>query len=172
MNSRIPDEDEEVLISKLKAGEEWAFDAIYELYANRLFGQIVKFTRSVEPAQEILQDVFLKVWEQRHKLDSTRSFRGYIFRITENKVYDYFRKASGEKRLLAGWQRSMEYGTNSVDDLLEQERSRQLLEEAIAGLPPQRRRVFTLCKIEGLSYEDAGRQLGISPSTVNDHIVK
>lgn len=172
MSSRISGEDEEILISKLKAGEEWAFDAIYELYANRLFGQIVKFTRLVEPAQEILQDVFLKVWEQRHRLDSTKSFRSYIFRITENKVYDYFRKASGEKRLLAGWQRSMEYGTNSTDDLLEQERSRQLLEEAIAGLPPQRKRVFTLCKIEGLSYEEVGRQLGISPSTVNDHIVK
>ncbi|MBN9380364.1 MAG: hypothetical protein J0H74_06340 [Chitinophagaceae bacterium] len=50
MNPHIPNEDEEILVSKLKAGEEWAFDAIYGLYANRLFGQIVKFTRVVEPA--------------------------------------------------------------------------------------------------------------------------
>lgn len=164
--------DEKELLLLLLNGSEQAFEKIYKLYSNRLYGNLLKLVKSEAEAQEILQDVFLKVWHNRQSIDIEKSFRSYLFKIAENKVYDFFRKVARDKKREA---RLISLGTNEyvpVDELLQSDKKSAVLQKAIDSLPPQRKRVFRLCKLEGKSYKEVSELLGISVSTISDHIVK
>ena len=169
MNAPI---DEKELLLQLSNDSEQAFEKIYKLYSARLYGNLIKLVKSESEAQEILQDVFLKIWNNRHSIDTDKSFRSYLFKIAENKVYDFFRKAARDKKkehvLLEI--ASSEY--MPVEDIMLSDAKTVLLEKAIESLSPQRQQVFRLCKLEGKSYREASEILGISASTISDHIVK
>jgi len=83
-------QQEKDLLIELIYGNELAFEKIYRLYSPRLFGKLLKLVKSESQAQEILQDVFLKLWEHRKSIDPEKSFRSFLFKIAENKVYDFF----------------------------------------------------------------------------------
>lgn len=164
--------NEKTLLLRLKEGSEQAFEKIYLLYSKRLFGNLLKLVKSESMAQEILQEVFLKVWDNRRHIDIERSFRSYLFKIAENKAYDFFRKAARDQKLrqllLAAATESYEH----IESIITDKENKHLLQQAIEALPPQRRQVFRLCKLEGKSYEEVSKLLGISTSTISDHIVK
>ena len=164
--------DEKELLLLLLKGNEQAFEKIYKLYSARLYGNLLKLVKSEAEAQEILQDVFLKIWENRQSIDMEKSFRSYLFKIAENKVYDFFRKVARDKKREA---QLISLATNEyvpVGELLQSDEKTAMLEKAIDALPPQRQQVFKLCKLEGRSYKEVSELLGISVSTISDHIVK
>ena len=164
--------DEKELLLLLLKGNEQAFEKIYKLYSARLYGNLLKLVKSEAEAQEILQDVFLKIWENRQSIDMEKSFRSYLFKIAENKVYDFFRKVARDKKRAA---QLIALATNEyvpVGELLQSDEKTAMLEKAIDALPPQRQQVFKLCKLEGRSYKEVSELLGISVSTISDHIVK
>lgn len=164
--------DEKELLLLLLNGNEQAFEKIYRLYSSRLYGNLLKLVKSETEAQEILQDVFLKIWDNRQNIDIEKSFRSYLFKIAENKVVDFFRKVARDKKREA---ELISLATNEyvpVEELLQSDEKTALLQKAIDSLPPQRQQVFRLCKLEGKSYKEVSEQLGISVSTISDHIVK
>src|SRR5829696_506494 len=163
---------ERELVVALGKGSEQAFQRIYQLYSPRLFGRLLKLLKSETQAQEILQEVFIKLWEHRYSLDADKSFRSFLFKIAENKVYDFFRKAARDKTLEASLVALSTSNHNSMEDYLLAEENLQLLQKAVQSLPPQRQQVFRLCKLEGKSYKEVGELLHISLSTISDHIVK
>jgi len=156
----------------LIAGDEGAFKQIYFLYSERLYGNLIKLVKSEQVAQEVLQDVFMKIWDHRHSIDLDKSFRSYLFRIAENAVYDLYRKASRDKALLRQLIAKSATQYSHIEEAIFSKEQEHFLQHAIASLPPQRKRVFELCKIEGKSYEEVSRILGISVATISDHIVK
>jgi RNA polymerase sigma-70 factor (ECF subfamily) len=164
--------DEKELLLLLLNGSEQAFEKIYKLYSTRLYGNLLKLVKSEAEAQEILQDVFLKIWDNRQRIDIDKSFRSYLFKIAENKVYDFFRKAARDKKREA---QLISLATNdyiAAEELFMAEEKSAILQRAIDSLPPQRQQVFRLCKLEGKSYKQVSELLGISVSTISDHIVK
>lgn len=123
-------------------------------------------------ADELTQDVFVKVWTKRHLLDSEQSFRSYLFSIAQHLVYDTYRKISRDESLVNKVKLiSTELYTHTEEDIYYKETG-EMIQKAIELLPTQQRRVFQACKIEGRSYEEVARELNISVSTVNGHIVK
>ncbi|WP_413670089.1 RNA polymerase sigma factor [Mucilaginibacter sp. Mucisp86] len=163
---------EKELLARLRQGDSKAFDQIYHHYSLKIYANILRMVKDADDAQELLQDVFLKVWQKRHNIDPEQSFKSYLFRISRNLVYNFFRDVSIERKVM-DYLASIgtELHTDLEDDLMFKEQ-KQLLEQAINQLPPQRRQVYTLCKIEGHSYAEVSRMLGISTSTISDHIVK
>lgn len=167
-----PNYRENELLLQLSNGNPVAFEKIYYSYSPKLFNALVKLVKSDTVAQEILQDVFLKVWENREKIDPEKTFRSYLFKIAENKAYDFFRKAARDKkRYEALIVAATEHYEHIENELFSIEESR-ILEMAIGALPPQRQLVFRLSKQEELSYDEISKRLGISISTISDHIVK
>lgn len=164
--------DEKEILLLLVSGSKQAFESIYNHYSARLYGNLLKLVKSKSEAQEILQDVFLKIWDNRKAIDPEKSFRSYLFRIAENKVYDFFRKAARDKKLQAQLLAVATEHYEHIEEMLFKKENAAILQKAIDLLPPQRQQVFRLCKLEGKSYEEVGRILGISTSTVSDHIVK
>ena len=156
----------------LASGNEAAFEELYHLYSARLFGYLIRLIKSEAFATELLQEAFVKIWNNRQNIDPGQSFRSYLFRIAENLVYDFFRKAARDKKLQAILIFNACKDYSPVEEsLLVKERNR-LLREAIDALPPKRRQVFQLIKMEERSYEEVSDMLHVSTSTINDHIVK
>lgn len=164
--------DEKRLLLLLTQSHEPAFEEIYKLYSTRLFGNIYKMVKSEPIAKEIVQEVFIKVWNNRTGIDPERSFRAYIFRIAENSVCDFFRNASRVKKMQSHILNIATEHYEHIEELLLQKENNTVLHMAINSLPPQRKLVFRLCKLEGKSYDEVGQQLGIATSTISDHIVK
>ena len=160
------------LVLALQRGDEEAFETIYGLYSQRLFGRLLKLVKTEAQAQEILQDVFIKLWQHRHSLDAEKSFRSFLFKIAENKVYDFFRKAARDKLMEANLISLSTTNYINIEEYTREEENLRLLYKAIESLPPQRQQVFRLCKLEGRSYKEVSELLSISLSTISDHIVK
>lgn len=172
INRFIPHEFEKELLSQVREGDVKAFEHIYGIYSSILYGNIFKIVKSASVTEELLQDTFQRIWEYRKTIDLERSFKSYLFTIARNLVYDYFNKASRQKLLERYIQARQENVAPGTRHQLEEKESELLLERAVHQLPPQRKLIYTLCKIEGKSYEDVSKSLGISVSTISDHIVK
>ena len=164
--------DEEMLV-RLKTGDSSAFDFFYKKYRGRIYANVLKMVKSSELASDLLQETFVTIWHNRDYIDPKQPIEHYIFRIAQNKVYDFFRKASRDKKLeeqLMALTIGEEY--NPIEDAFHLKENFDLLEQQIEQLPPKCREVFKLCKLDGKSYNEVGLMLNISPATVNNHIVK
>ncbi|HEY9560530.1 MAG TPA: RNA polymerase sigma-70 factor [Anseongella sp.] len=167
---RKPDEKE--LLRRLQLGDEEAFTVIYGIYKDRIGYRLLRMLKSEALAEELLQDLFLKIWHNRYAIDPSKTFKAYLYRIAENMVYDLFRRASKEKELLARiLSANAEFYTHIEESLFEKE-DHNILHEAISQLPARRKEIFIACKLEGKSYKQVAEELGISATTVNDHIQK
>jgi len=160
------------LSSLLRHGDKSAFARLYEMYSQRIYTNLIRLLKDEDLAQELLQEVFVRIWDKRETLQVETSFRSYLYRVSENLVRDFFRKAAKDKRMME--QLIMAASELYIDneELYIHKENNILLHQAIDTLPPQRRRIFILCKIEGKSYNEVSEITGVSVSTVNDHIVK
>ncbi len=152
--------------------ERQSFNALYEEYSARIYGNVLKMVKDPETAQELLQDIFVKVWEKRGLITPGRPWGPYLFQIARNHVCDYFRKEASNKKLEAHLMAANNEAYTHIEEEIIYKESQQLLWRAIEKLSPQRRQVFTLCRIEGKSYFEISHLLGISTSTVSDHMLK
>ena len=164
--------DDHELLSQLKAGDKLAFARLYELYSRPLYLNLLKLLKFEQAAEEILQNIFFIVWEKREAFTINQSIKGYLFRIAENKVHDFFRKLKRNRKLYDYIQEVSCGKYEDVEIKILHSEETALLNKAIENLPPKRKQVFYLCKLEGKSYQEVSRLLGISASTINDHIVK
>ncbi|WP_262245935.1 RNA polymerase sigma factor [Parapedobacter soli] len=164
--------DERHLLEQLRAGDHDAFVEIYHRYKLRLAGNFLRILKSSELAEELLQELFVRLWIRREQIDPEQSIKSYLFRIGENLIRDTFRKAAKDKRIQQYLQTAVSGIYSHVEELLISSETRTELYHAIDLLPPKRREVFRLCKLESKSYEEVSQLLNISPGTVNDHIRK
>src|SRR5690606_11600166 len=116
------------------------------------------------------QELFTKVWERREQLDPQRSFKAYLYRIAAHLVYDHYRRLTREAKLERDFVLTSTELYNPIEESLRIKDGHQLVKRALDRLPQQQRRVFTLCKLEGYSYEEVSKLLGISTASINTHI--
>jgi RNA polymerase sigma-70 factor (family 1) len=145
-----------------------AFDTLYHKYYNAVFANIFKLVRHHESAEDILQDVFVSLWENRKNIDTERSIGGWLFVVSHNKALKFINKAVREK--LQALEDSAFSMATPENESIYLEYQSSLINEAIDNLPPQKRLVFTLCKLEGKTYEQAALEAGISPHTVKEYV--
>lgn len=164
------EEREQLLL--LKRGNYEAFDAIYTIYSPRILGRLIRLLSNEAVAEELLQDLFFRVWDKREQIDVDQSFRAYLFKIAQNLVYDHFRKQSVDERYRADFIRSYsEFYEHIEEDLIFKQTEKRLM-QVIDNLPPQCRQVYILFKLEGKSYAEITSIMGISKSTINNHLTK
>ena len=159
-----------VLVERLHENEVAAFDTLYWKYHEVVYRNILKLVKETAVAEDILQEVFIKLWEKRQEIRASQSVAGWLFVISFNLSVNYSRKKLREQtfhqKLL-----SLDPGEETgVDRKALQEVQYHLLEQAIAELSPQRRRIVTLCKLEGKTYEEVANELNISRNTVKEHL--
>lgn len=160
------------LLQQLRDGDRQAFSILYERYSGRIYGNILRLVKEKEAAQELLQDVFMKLWEKRETITIETSFAAYLFTISKHLVLNLFRRISVEHQAAAQLRAAHSELYQHVEEHLEYKETQKALQQAIDNLPARRREIYLLVKTEGNSYEQVSNLLGISRATVNDHIVK
>ena len=164
-------EELQALLWQLKEGHEPAFNALYLAYSKPLYQKINRVVKDDSVADELLQDLFLKVWKMREDIRPEQSFVSFLHTVAKNLVYDYFRKISKDKRLHERLLvNAVDYYLQTEEALIGKETS-DIIQQAISRLSESRRKVFILCKMEGKSYQEAADILGITVATVNSHMV-
>jgi len=156
---------------RLSYGDEVSFAAVYNNFAPELYLKLIKILKSDFLAEDILQDVFLIVWNNREKIDPCKCFQAYLSTIAVNKCYDHLRRIASTGRLYAKLPLAENQNQGNDQILISKEES-AVLYQTIELLPPKRKLIFKLCKVDGKTYEEVSDQLGISVSTISDHIVK
>ncbi|ULT23665.1 RNA polymerase sigma factor [Sphingobacterium sp. E70] len=157
------------ILLRLKAGDELALEELMGRYKGALALSMSRLIKSREDIEELLQELFLRVWKNRDNLDPER-YLSYLYKIAENLVYDRLRKAAREKRLSIDYFAHIIEAYSHIEEGIFDKELLAVLQRGIQQLPEQRRRVFELCKIEGKSYEEVSQLLSISVATVNSHI--
>jgi len=148
-----------------------AFYHLYERYSRRLYGFVLRYIKLESEAEEIVQEVFIKIWESRRKIDIYTSFESYLFTIAYNATISQFRKRASEKKYLEHL-RSIQQVENAPDLIDEiqfnelNERVHSLLNE----ITPRQREIFQLSREQGLTHDEISKKLDISTNTVKKHI--
>jgi RNA polymerase sigma-70 factor (ECF subfamily) len=158
------------LVVRLQQDEVSAFDTLYWKYHQAVYRNIFKFVKEQLVTEDILQEVFAKLWEKRKDINPSQSVAGWLFVISFNLSVDYVRKKLREqtihKELL-----NLDFDDDySLDRKNIYEDQYQLLEKAIAQLSPKKRKIVTLCKLEGKTYDEVAEELKISRNTVKEHL--
>ena len=161
--------DENVLLGQLAEGSTAAFDSIYYRYFEAVRANIFKIVRDPEMTDDILQEVFISLWDKRSTFGNYKKISGWLFVASYNRSLNYLRRRATEKLHIAATGLQRDYADDPEQNAL-QEKQYRLLEEAIATLPPQRKKVFELCRLGGRTYEQAAIELSISKNTVKDHL--
>jgi len=162
----------EQLIKLLQKGDMRAFDSIYQRYCKRISGFVYRYVKHEAETEEIVQEVFVKIWINRHKLDLNASFEAYLFTITYNTVISLMRKKVNENKYVAHV-KSMQQ-VNESDKIINDIHYKELnnkVEKLLDQLTPRQKQIFILSREEGLSHKEIAEKLNISSNTVKNHLV-
>lgn len=162
---------EKKLLLKAAAGHEEAFTQLFFLYRHKLYSFLLRLTESPEMTEDVIQDVFLKLWKDRENLVNIEQFGGYIYRMAQHHALNAFRRMAKEALVMAELTRTTAVASADADDQLNIREVREKLQYALDHLPPKQKLVYTLSREQGLKHEEIARQLNISPSTVNNHMI-
>ena len=160
------------IVTKFKAGDAAAFDAIYDMYSQKLYNFALGLLKDQDNAGEVVQEVFVTLWEKRSQVDVTFNFENYIFTIAHNSIRKYFRKKSMENRvknfLLINSPDVVENADTSIvyNELFE------LANKSIERLPPKRKTIYKLSRIEGMTIKEIATRLDISTRTAENQLAK
>lgn len=164
--------EDEYCLLKIKEGDEHFFNLLFGKYRNQLLGYLYKVTKSKELAEEIVLDVFLKLWHGREAVTEIQNFEAFIYKVAHNKAIDFFRAAKRSQVLQqALWEAITEApAADTADNQLIFKNTDALIKEAINQLSPQRKKVFELRHYEDLSYAEIAATLNLSSNTVRNHL--
>ncbi|MBX3255917.1 MAG: RNA polymerase sigma-70 factor [Chitinophagaceae bacterium] len=164
--------DETVLLVSVSEGDEASFKLLFERHWDRVYSVALTFTKSDMIAEEMVQDVFVKIWLHREQLSSVRKFSDYLFIIAKNHIISALRKKIVEEPFA---DHLVEYFTeisNVPDQQLLCRETEALVSQAIKKLPPQQQLVYFLSRQQGLSIDEIASKLSISKNTVKSHLTK
>lgn len=152
-------------------GDQAAFAQLFLLYKHRLFSFLMRLTQSPEMTEDVIQDIFMKLWRNRTTLSSVENFSSYLFKMAQNQCLTYFKRVAKEALILSQIEKNTTTFQATTDDHLALKEVQQQLQQAVAKLTPQQKLVFNLSREKGLKYEEIAAALNISASTVKNHMI-
>ena len=166
LNKNISDDE---LVEKLREGDIEAFDAVFGKYGDRLFGFALKYLKSKEETEDLVQEVFLKIWEKRQTLKKDSSLKSYLFTITYHNICKFFRRKQYREKL------NQEIGLVSdismdTEEQIDYNSTLEQIEKLIEQLPPKQKVIFEKSRKEGKSTREIADEMHLAPGTVDNNI--
>lgn len=157
------------LVEKLRNGDIDAFDQIFEKYGDRLFGFSLSYLKSKEETESLVQDVFLKVWENRKNLKKESSLKSYLFTIAYHEMCQIFRKKQIHKRFVEESINSP-HSIINLEEQLEYKATLEQINNLIEQLPEKQKIIFTKSRKEGKSTKEIAKEMNLAPGTIDNQI--
>ncbi len=167
----LKDQDKQV-IEQLREGSKDAFRLLFDEVGPKIYAFALSYLKNASDAEELLQEVFLKLWEVRSSLDTTKNLRSFLFKICINLIYDFIRRKNIEQVYLDySGRNNPSSGDNTWHEVIYNDMLNNL-QQLIAKMPEQRQRIFRLSKEDGLSNEEIADQLNLSRRTVENQLYR
>lgn len=166
----LADWDEDIIKARCSGGDREAFTLLYSYYYKPLYRHIFLFTQSRETTEEIIQNVFVKLWENRQQLSSIRDLKPYLYRAAKNMLLNHLRKMNTEQKVLRMRRASESASEDPVSDQMDYKDYKRLLQEALGQLTEKRKEIFLLRMEENLSLDEIAAKLSISRNVVKKQL--
>jgi len=164
--------NEKELLELIAENDEGAFAKLFAHYRDRIYSIAFKLTKSTTIAEEMVQDIFLKIWLKRANLNDIQNFSAYLFIVTRNDAYKVLKRIARNYKIALLKDEYQSLADNDTADILMEKEYNQLLQNAIDRLPNQQKQVYYLMKDQGLKRDEVARQLHIQPETVKFHLAQ
>jgi len=159
-------------INGLIKGEVKAFDEIFEIYNQRIYQFAKVILKNKEDAKDVVQEVFLRIWQNRNEINEYSTFKSYLFTIAYNIIVDHFRKRLKDKKYKDFLEANIKEVDFSQEKNIEFSYLNELYEQAVEQLPPRRKLIYKMNRNEGLTYKEIAERLNISRNTVRNQMAK
>jgi len=167
----LPLPDETDLLARVAEGNGRAFETIFHHYRPKIYSYAYQLFGTAQMADELVQEVFLKVWLNRDKLPHILKFDSWLFIIARNQVFDMLKMLAKETTARQQMARLLDPEANLVEDQLLDKENQLRLQHALDHLSPQQKLIFTLSRHQGMKHEEIASRLNISRNTVKTHLV-
>lgn len=164
--------NEKELLNQVAEGDETAFGNLFHAHWDHIYTVAFSLTKSAAQSEDLVQDIFLKIWTHRKQLSAVDSFDDYLFIIARNTIYTALRRNSRKDSFVRGLMQLSQTAGLTPEEEVSAKESLAILHKAFQQLSPQQQAVYRLSRDEGLKYEQIATQLGISKNTVRIHMIK
>lgn len=168
----LPLTNENDLLARVAEGDQKAFGIIFHFYRRKIYSYAFHLSGDAAQADELVQEVFLKVWLHRAKIPHVLRFDNWLFTIARNQVFDMLKKMAREASFRRQMVDLLDPEVNPVEDRLLSRENELRLQQALDQLPPRQKLIFTLSRHQGMKHEEIATQLRISRHTVKTHLVQ
>jgi RNA polymerase sigma-70 factor (ECF subfamily) len=159
------------LFARIAKDDEVAFRQVFHTYTKLLLPFVQKLTGSPETSKEVIQSVFLEVWQRRENLERIQNPKAWIIRLASNIAINHLRKKMADGRLLEHLKKETATGDSPEEDMSAKEMAK-LVQQAVQQLSPQCKKVYMLSREEGLTIPQIAEALQSSPNTVKNQLIK
>ena len=160
--------NENALFLRIAEGDEKAFRVLFDQYRERLFFFAWQLCHSAVDAEEVVQDIFLKLWENRARLAEVDFPRKYIYIMARNRTLDLLSRISKDRKMIHEVWVNMSQSYHFADALLNANESQQLIRQAVSQLSEKKQTIFTLSRQQGKTHQEIAGQMGLSVQTVKN----
>lgn len=166
----MTDSHEQYILLRLAKGDKEAFAAVFDKYYGKVFTFVRSMVRQRAVAEDITQDLFVKLWEKRRRLSRISSLDDYLFIAARNRVIDYFRSASHKKNTALSEDLLLTLASHEAEARLDNKSDVSAVRNATRNLPPKRRDIFVMSRFDGLTNDEIAKIMGITRKTVENQL--
>jgi RNA polymerase sigma-70 factor (ECF subfamily) len=164
----LDDNSDRQLVSRLKLGDKKAFEEIFRKYREKIYYFAIRYYNSAEDAENVVQDVFIKLWDERENVKEELSLNNYIYTIAKNHLFNIQRKKINEKAYRSYIVEHLIQTPNLENEMIYAD-LKESIDKIIDELPAQRKKVFVMGNLEGLSNKEVASALNLSVRTIEVH---
>jgi len=154
------------LLLRLKKGDHRAFDIVFSMYYRKIYYFCCRYFYSKEDAEEIVQEIFVKIWLKKQSIDLEKNFEQYVYAIAKNHILNDIRNKMSNRSRLQEYNLQQKGWNNAVEEEIYFNELENIFYEAIKTLPARRKEIFILNRVKGLSNKEISERLDISVKTV------
>lgn len=154
----------------LKEGDQFAYTQIFERYKGILYKHAFRLLGDQEESNDVIQDLFLKLWHKRAEMNFNVSLSSYLYNAVRNRIFDIITHQKVATKYLDSIKAFVEQGDYITDNEIRAKELANIIEREIAALPAKMRIVFEMSREGNLSYKEIGEKLGISDKTVKQQV--
>jgi RNA polymerase sigma-70 factor (ECF subfamily) len=160
----------EELLPRIAAGDTEAFRHLYDQYRHRLYGFLYQLTKSHSVSEDLLQDTFMRIWEERERLAGVKDIKAYIFTMVKHRALNSLKRISKEEMVIRQMAHRREMVDRGTESNVRYNELKRNIDRVVRELPPQQRTVYQMSREEGLRQEEISDRLNVTVATVKKHL--